>query len=84
MSAVPQTNGAAADALGVNPVELLAALIAAPSPNPPGDERAVAGVITDALNVLGLPPPLVIQRTLSISGLSKSGCSSRFHDTPKL
>ncbi len=49
--------------LGVDPVELLAALVAAPSPNPPGDERAVAGVITDALNALGLPAPLVIGKS---------------------
>jgi acetylornithine deacetylase/succinyl-diaminopimelate desuccinylase-like protein len=32
-------------------VELTAALIAAPSPNPPGDERAVARVATEALPV---------------------------------
>ena len=63
MSDVARTDGATADALGVDPVELLAALVAAPSPNPPGDERAVAGVITDALNALGLPAPLVIGKS---------------------
>jgi acetylornithine deacetylase/succinyl-diaminopimelate desuccinylase-like protein len=63
MSDVTRPSGAAADALGVDPVELLTALIAAPSPNPPGDERAVAGVITDALKALGLPPPLVISKS---------------------
>jgi acetylornithine deacetylase/succinyl-diaminopimelate desuccinylase-like protein len=39
-------------------VELTAALIAAPSPNPPGDERAVARVATEALPVA----PRVIAR----------------------
>jgi hypothetical protein len=33
---------------GLDPVDLLAALIAARSPNPPGDERAAAGVVRDA------------------------------------
>ena len=63
MSAVFQPDRPAPDALGVDPVELLAALVAAPSPNPPGDERAVAGVITDALHTLGLPPALVVGRS---------------------
>jgi succinyl-diaminopimelate desuccinylase len=47
----------------LDPVELLAALVAAPSPNPPGDERAVAEVITDALNALGLPSPVVFTKS---------------------
>jgi acetylornithine deacetylase/succinyl-diaminopimelate desuccinylase-like protein len=37
--------------------ELLAALVAARSPNPPGDERAVAAVIERAAQRLGLPAP---------------------------
>jgi len=41
----------------LNPVDLLAELVAARSPNPPGDERAVAGVVHDALAALGLPQP---------------------------
>jgi acetylornithine deacetylase/succinyl-diaminopimelate desuccinylase-like protein len=38
-------------------MDLLAALVAARSPNPPGDERAAAGVVRDAARALGLPPP---------------------------
>ena len=41
---------------GVDPVGLLARLVAAPSPNPPGDERAVAEVVTTIAAKLGLPP----------------------------
>lgn len=47
----------------LDPVELLAALVAAPSPNPPGDERAVAEVITEALLALGLPSPVVLAKS---------------------
>jgi acetylornithine deacetylase/succinyl-diaminopimelate desuccinylase-like protein len=47
----------------IEPLELLAALIEARSPNPPGDEQAVAGVVTEALRTLGLPAPLVITRS---------------------
>jgi acetylornithine deacetylase/succinyl-diaminopimelate desuccinylase-like protein len=36
-------------------VELAQALIRAPSPNPPGDERVVADVVQEALAALGLP-----------------------------
>jgi acetylornithine deacetylase/succinyl-diaminopimelate desuccinylase-like protein len=43
-------------------LQLAQALIEARSPNPPGDERAVAGVITDALKERGLPPPTVIAK----------------------
>jgi acetylornithine deacetylase/succinyl-diaminopimelate desuccinylase-like protein len=41
----------------LDPIDLLAALVAARSPNPPGDERAVAGVVRDAARALGLPEP---------------------------
>lgn len=41
------------DALDV--VELAQRLVRTPSPNPPGDERAVAGVVQDVLRELGLP-----------------------------
>lgn len=37
-------------------VELARRLVRAPSPNPPGDERAVAGVVEEALAELGLGP----------------------------
>jgi acetylornithine deacetylase/succinyl-diaminopimelate desuccinylase-like protein len=47
----------------LDPIELLAALIAAPSPNPPGDERAVAGVVRDAAVALGLPEPAEFSRS---------------------
>jgi succinyl-diaminopimelate desuccinylase len=43
-------------------VELTGELIAARSPNPPGDERAVAGVVREALSAAGLPEPRVIAR----------------------
>ena len=41
-------------------VELTERLVAAPSPNPPGDERAAAGVVTDICIELGLPAPRVL------------------------
>lgn len=47
----------------LDPVELLAALVAAPSSNPPGDERAVAHILTEALSALGLPSPLVLSKS---------------------
>jgi acetylornithine deacetylase/succinyl-diaminopimelate desuccinylase-like protein len=52
-----------APAAPADALELLGALIGAASPNPPGDERAVAGVVTDALRWLGLPEPAVLART---------------------
>jgi acetylornithine deacetylase/succinyl-diaminopimelate desuccinylase-like protein len=42
--------------------ELTAALVAAASPNPPGDEREVAAVAREALASAGLPAPRVIAR----------------------
>lgn len=42
--------------------QLAEALIAAPSPNLPGDERAVAGVLTEALEARGLPVPRTIAK----------------------
>jgi acetylornithine deacetylase/succinyl-diaminopimelate desuccinylase-like protein len=46
----------------VDVVELACELIAAASPNPPGDERAVAAAVTDAAQALGLPPARRIAR----------------------
>lgn len=46
-----------------DPIELLARLVAARSPNPPGDERAVAAVIEEAADELGLPKPHRYGRT---------------------
>jgi acetylornithine deacetylase/succinyl-diaminopimelate desuccinylase-like protein len=43
-------------------VELARALVRAPSPNPPGDERAVAAVLQDAIAAAGLPRPSVVER----------------------
>ncbi len=43
-------------------VDLARELIRAPSPNPPGDERAVAAVVVDAARALGLPPAQRISR----------------------
>jgi acetylornithine deacetylase/succinyl-diaminopimelate desuccinylase-like protein len=44
-------------------MDLLAALVAARSPNPPGDERAAAGVVRDAARALGLPAPQEYRRS---------------------
>src|SRR4051812_34656070 len=52
VSAGPNTDGAA----------LAGGLIRAASRNPPGDERAVAAVVGDALEALGLPPAECIAR----------------------
>ena len=41
-------------------VALTRALVAAPSPNPPGDETAPAAVMEGALRALGLPRPRVV------------------------
>ena len=41
---------------------LARALIRAPSPNPPGGEHAVAGVVTEIARDLGLPEPEVLAR----------------------
>lgn len=43
-------------------IDLACALMAAPSPNLPGDETAPAAVITDALKRYGLPEPRVIAK----------------------
>lgn len=61
MSGQPAVTGP--EPAGPDPEALLAALIAAPSPNPPGDERAVAAVIRDALPGLGLPPATVFGKS---------------------
>jgi acetylornithine deacetylase/succinyl-diaminopimelate desuccinylase-like protein len=52
---LPSKRGAPLDV-----VELTERLVAAPSPNPPGDEREVAHVVTDICAELGLPPPRVV------------------------
>ncbi|MCS5497600.1 M20/M25/M40 family metallo-hydrolase [Cnuibacter physcomitrellae] len=44
-------------------VELAQRLIRVPSPNPGGNERAVAAVITDAMLDLGLPFPRTVAKT---------------------
>lgn len=41
-------------------IELTSALVAAPSPNLPGDERAAAAVVQGALAMFGLPPAEVL------------------------
>jgi len=41
-------------------LEVLRRLVAAPSPNPPGDERAVAEVIRSTATQLGLPRPATL------------------------
>jgi acetylornithine deacetylase/succinyl-diaminopimelate desuccinylase-like protein len=49
-------------ATAVDVLDLARTLVRTPSPNPPGDERAVAGVVQDALVALGLPAAEVIAR----------------------
>jgi succinyl-diaminopimelate desuccinylase len=41
-------------------VELTRTLVRTPSPNPPGDERAVAGVVQEVLPALGLPAAEIV------------------------
>lgn len=43
-------------------VELARTLVRAPSPNPPGDERAVAAAVTNAARSLGLPAPRTVAK----------------------
>ena len=47
----------------LDPMELVGALVAARSPNPPGDERAAAGVVREAARALGLPEPEEYRRS---------------------
>jgi acetylornithine deacetylase/succinyl-diaminopimelate desuccinylase-like protein len=47
----------------LDPLDLLGALVAARSPNPPGDERAAAGVVREAARALGLPQPEEYRRS---------------------
>lgn len=48
--------------MSIDVVELARELLRARSPNPPGDERAVAGVLREAFVGLGLPAPRTIAR----------------------
>jgi succinyl-diaminopimelate desuccinylase len=43
-------------------LDLACALVGTPSPNPPGDERAMARLLTDALCERGLPSPQVLAK----------------------
>lgn len=43
-------------------VALLGRLVAAPSPNPPGDERRIAAVVCEEADALGLPAPRLFAR----------------------
>src|SRR6201985_2521584 len=47
----------------LEPRDLRGALVAARSPNPPGDERAAAGVVREAARALGLPEPEEYRRS---------------------
>ncbi|HLR85868.1 MAG TPA: hypothetical protein VK059_13010, partial [Nocardioidaceae bacterium] len=46
----------------VDVIDLAQRLIAAPSPNPPGDETAVVPVVVDAIRQLGLPAAVTVSR----------------------
>lgn len=48
---------------GGDVVEMARALIRIPSPNPGGDERAVAGALTELAADAGLPAPTVLERS---------------------
>jgi acetylornithine deacetylase/succinyl-diaminopimelate desuccinylase-like protein len=48
---------------GWDVLDLARLLVRTPSPNPVGDERAVAGVVTDVLRDLGLPAPTVLAKS---------------------
>ncbi|MFD0688050.1 M20 family metallopeptidase [Actinomadura fibrosa] len=50
-------------ATGGDVVEMARALIRIPSPNPGGDERAVAGALTELAVDAGLPAPTVLERS---------------------
>jgi hypothetical protein len=43
-------------------IELAQGLIRTPSPNPPGDERAVAAFLAEAVVAYGLPPARVVAK----------------------
>jgi acetylornithine deacetylase/succinyl-diaminopimelate desuccinylase-like protein len=60
-SASSQTN--ATSVVDAAVVEIARRLVDAPSPNPPGDERAAAAVVVEALSELDLPRPQVIARS---------------------
>jgi acetylornithine deacetylase/succinyl-diaminopimelate desuccinylase-like protein len=55
-----EANGPTGDVVDV--VDLARRLVRTPSPNPPGDERAVAAVVQDALAELGLPAAETLSR----------------------
>ncbi len=59
---VPAGAGGPASGGAPEVVELARALIRARSPNPPGDERAVAGLLDDAIAGCGLPRARVVAR----------------------
>jgi succinyl-diaminopimelate desuccinylase len=58
----PSSAGRTAFGGAPDAVELARALIRTPSPNPPGDERAVAALLEEAVAAYGLPAPRVIAR----------------------
>jgi acetylornithine deacetylase/succinyl-diaminopimelate desuccinylase-like protein len=60
--AAPESVGGTAFAGAPDVVELARALIRTPSPNPPGDERAVAALLSEVMAAYGLPPARVIAR----------------------
>jgi hypothetical protein len=73
------TRGATSTATpaAVDATELARDLIRAASPNPPGDERAVAAVIDDAAEALRLPPPQRIERDARRPNLLMTATATR-------
>ena len=57
-------------------IEFVCDLVATPSINPPGDERAVAGVVLDKLRALDMPvkdePDIVIQNIVATTNLEST------------
>jgi acetylornithine deacetylase/succinyl-diaminopimelate desuccinylase-like protein len=56
---VPQPVGGQQQGNPLDVIELAQALIRTPSPNPPGDEQAVAQLLSDLMSECGLPKPTV-------------------------
>ncbi len=63
----PASRTADAERRGAVPdvIELARELVHLPSPNPPGDERVVAGLLSETMQAAGLPSPRVLAKAAS-------------------